>query len=238
MTIKPKTVLVLRTVDKNGRAHGGFQWPAKGLVEAPDWQNDPHCGHGLHGWLRGEGDANSGGFDWSTIKDRLWQVVEVEEDLIVELSGKVKYPRGKVLFTGDQLEAVKMIQAANPGAAVIGGVVTAGYSGKATAGDYGKATAGDSGTATAGYSGTATAGNSGTATAGNSGTATAGDYGKATAGNYGKATAGYSGIIVVSYWDKKAERQRLVVGYPGENGIEIGKAYCLNEKHELVEVTK
>ena len=202
----PKTVFVLRTVDKNGRANGGFQWPAEGLVEAPDWDPRAECGNGLHGWLRGEGDAQVGSFDWLAAEDRLWQVVEVEEDLIVSLSGKVKYPRGMVLFTGDRLAAVTMMQAAYPGAAVIAGSVTAGYRGTATAGDYATATAGDYATATAGYRGT--------------------------------ATAGDRGVIAISLWDPATSRRRLVVGYPGENGIEAGKAYRLNEKHEFVEVTK
>ena len=130
------------------------------------------------------------------------------------------------------------------------GTATAGDSGTATAGDSGTATAGDSGTATAGYSGTATAGDSGTATAGDSGTATAGDSGTATAGDSGTATAGDSGTATagysgtatagdrgelrIRYWDTKAERYRTAVAYVGEDGIEAGVAYCLDDKHQFV----
>ena len=215
----PKTVLVLRTVDKDRRAYGGFQWPERGLVEAPDWDPSARCGGGLHGWLRGEGESMDETFNVG----RLWQVVEVEESSIVHLSGKVKFPRGNVLLTGSQLEAVQEIQKLYPQAAVIGGSVTAGDSGTATAGDSGTATAGVCGTATAGYGGTATAGvrgtatagyggtatagvrgtatagDSGTATAGDSGTATAGDSGTATAGDSGTATAGYGGTATAGY---------------------------------------
>ena len=219
---KIKTVLVLRSVDKDGKAYNGFQWPKKGKVEAPDFDPEPRCGNGLHGWLRGEGDAESGGYVWGgeDFETRLWQVVEVNEKDIIQLGGKVKFPRGAVVFTGSRLEATEKIQAAYPDASVIGGVVTAGVRGTATAGDSGTATAGDSGTATAGYAGTATAGYAGTATAGDSGT----------------ATAGVRGTVVLKYWDSVKERYRVAVGYVGEDGIEANKKYCLNADGKFVEV--
>ena len=187
---KKRFVYVLRTVDKERKAHGGFQWPEKGFVEAPDWDPKPECGHGLHGWLRGEGDSSV-----SDISDkRLWQVVRVEKSTIVELGGKVKFPRGEVVLTGTCAEATALIQKKHPNAAVIRG----------------------------------------TATAGNDGTATAGNDGTATAGNDGTATAGNDGIIVLRYWD--SNRYRLVVGYPGEDGIEAGKKYRLNGDHRFEEV--
>jgi hypothetical protein len=164
-------------------------WPRKGLVKAPDWDPAPRCGHGLHGCLKGEGDADL--LNWS--ESAVWQVVEVRADEVVELSGKVKFPRGKVLISGTRKEATDLLVSSCPGSAVIGAFVTAGDCGTATAGYRGTATAGDYGTATAGYRGTATAGVRGTATAGNCGTATAGDCGTATAGNCGTATAGDCG---------------------------------------------
>ena len=198
--VKKTKVLVLRTVDKDRKAYGGFQWPEKGPVKAPDWDPTPECGHGLHGCLRGEGDGSL--LNWSP--DALWQVVEVLESEIVRLVGKVKFPKGNVLFTGSRAEATEQIRAAYPDAAVIGATVTAGNYGTATAGDYG--------------------------------TATAGNYGTATAGNYGTATAGDCGIIVLRYWDNKANRYRIVVGYPGEDGIVAGKKYRLDDNHKFVEV--
>lgn len=54
--------LVLRTSNKDGKAHGGFQWPASGMVECPDWKDNQACGNGLHGILWPEGD-------WSDIKE-------------------------------------------------------------------------------------------------------------------------------------------------------------------------
>ena len=46
---------MLRTCvrDSEGRltAHGGFIWPAHGVVECPDWKPTKACGNGLHGFL-------------------------------------------------------------------------------------------------------------------------------------------------------------------------------------------
>jgi len=103
------------------------------------------------------------------------------------------------------------------------GIATAGEDGKSTVGDYGTATAGDYGTATVGYKGTATAGYKGTATAGEGGTATAGYRGTATAGYRGTATAGDGGTIQIVWYD--GTRERIAVGYVGEDGIEPDVPY-------------
>jgi hypothetical protein len=188
-------VLVLRTCAADMSAYGGFIWPESGPVEAPDWNPKPICGYGLHGALWGEGCGEL--LSWEP--DAKWLVVEVDADTIVNLDGKVKYPRGVVVHCGTRESATAIIQAARPGAAVIGGTATAGYAGTATAGYAGTATAGNRGTATAGDAGTATAGNRGTATAGDAGTATAGNRGTATAGNRGTATAGDAGTATAGY---------------------------------------
>ena len=232
----PETVLVLRTCAADMSAYGGFVWPESGPVECPDWDPEPECGNGLHGALWGEGDGNL--LDWS--EDARWLVIEVPAHTvvdIVDLGGKVKFPRGNVVYCGDRQGAAAYIQ--RPGRAVIGGTATAGHGGmaaagrygEATAGRYGTATAGDCGTATAGRYGTATAGDRGTATAGVRGMATAGDHGTATAGYYGTATAGIGGIatageggvIQLAWWD--GTRRRVAVGYVGEDGIRAGVAY-------------
>ncbi|HEQ0041921.1 TPA: hypothetical protein VDW57_005941, partial [Pseudomonas aeruginosa] len=84
--------------------------------------------------------------------------------------------------------------------------------------------------------GTATAGYKGTATAGDWGTATAGDWGTATAGDWGTATAGEKGEVRIRYWDEKADRYRTVTGYIGEDGLEPGVAYKLDDNHRFVKV--
>lgn len=206
--------LVLRTCSRDLTSYNGFVWPESGYVECSDWNPEPICGGGLHGLLRGEGEGgllNAFG---------LWQVVEINE--WVGLGGKVKFPRGNVIFTGEKEEALKLIKERYPSAAVVFDVSTgnrgsaisgdfgtsiAGHRGSAISGGYGIAAAGDCGTAAAGHKGSATAGDNGTATAGYKGTATAGykgaatagDYGVATAGDYGAATAGDYGVATTGY---------------------------------------
>jgi hypothetical protein len=241
-------VLVLRTCKRkpDGRltAHGGFVWPESGPVASPDWNPEPICGYGLHGLLWGKGDG--GLLNWD--ESAAWLVVAVDAASIVDLGGKVKFPRGEVIFCGDRGTATDYLAANLPTDAdptsIVGATITAsGYKGTATASGYsGTATAsGYRGTATAsGDSGTATAsGDKGTATAsGYSGTATAsGDGGTATASGYsGTATAGRNGVIVLAWHD--GVRKRLVVGYVGEDGIEPGRAYQLDDSGKIVEATK
>ena len=187
-------LLVLRTCDADMKAHGGFQWPTEGHVEAPDWDPDPNrdCGGGLHGLLWGCGNASllarSG-------KAARWMVVAVDPADVADIDqpGKIRFRAAEVvLVTADRAEAIAYLVANGAtGLPVVYGT--------ATAGDYGTATAGHDGTATAGHDGTATVGDYGTATAGDYGTATAGDYGTATAGHDGTATAGHAGTATAGY---------------------------------------
>ncbi len=222
-------VLILRTSNADGTSRNNFRWPESGPVECPDWQPTAECGHGLHGALWGEGAG--GLFRWET--DARWQVVEVAAADVIDLTGKVKFPRGVVVFSGDRMSATAYLAVhGEPNRAVIGGTATAGHSGTATAGHSGTATAGDSGTATAGDSGTATAGRSGTATAGHDGTATAGRDGTATAGRDGTATAGDWGIVELRWYD--GGRDRITVGYIGEDGLLPSVAYRCDSAGEIV----
>ena len=144
-------------------------------------------------------------------------MVKVIESEIIDLGGKVKFPRCEVIFTGSQKDATDilvkeygacgniigaMVVVDDKQHAIAGkyGTAMTGYGGTATAGDEGTATAGNRGTATAGHGGTATAGIEGTATAGYEGTATAGKYGTAMAGDWGTATAGDWGTATAGDW--------------------------------------
>ena len=190
-----ETVLVLRTCAADGTSSHGFAWPTSGPVEALDWQNTEECGHGLHGWLWGCGD-------WSLkvkADKLLWLVVEVQKAVIVDLGGKVKFPKGVVVGSfGAWNDAMKFIRVRIPDEYH---TVATGDSGHASAiGDYGHASAiGDYGhaSATGDYGHASAAGYSGHASAtGHSGHASAtGEYGHASAaGDYGHASAaGYSG---------------------------------------------
>ena len=165
----------------------------------------------------------------------VWLVVRVRESEIVDLGGKVKFPRGVVVFSGSRDEAIDyLLKNGAAGCAVMyakatagnGGTATAGYKGTATAGDYGTATAGNGGTATAGYKGTATAGDHGTATAGNGGTATAGDH--------GTVAAGEGGILQIHFRDGGRRRIRTV--YVGENNVKPNTKYRLSYKGDFIPV--
>ncbi|WP_179196260.1 DUF7666 domain-containing protein [Pseudomonas aeruginosa] len=198
-----ETALVLRTCSADLTSHGGFQWPDKigAVVEAPDWKKDNRCGHGLHGWLFGQGNHDCSGTVGDA--DAKWLVVEVGLSDLIALGGKVKFPRCTIRHIGNRASATQFLIANEPraaGVAVIGATLQAGDKELCQVGAYGTATAGDEGTATAGYKGTATAGYKGTATAGYKGTATAGNWGTATAGNWGTATAGNWGTATAGNW--------------------------------------
>jgi hypothetical protein len=161
-TVPAGHVLVMRTCAADLRSYNGFVWPESGPVECANWKPLAECGNGLHGLLWGAGDGLL--LNWDA--DAKWLVVEVAAESIVDIGGKVKFPRGRVVYCGDRLSATTLIALHAPaGTSVVGGTATAGHRGAATAGDYGTATAGYGGTATAGYGGTATAGNRGTLSA-------------------------------------------------------------------------
>ena len=127
------TVLVLRTCNADMTSTNGFRWPESGPVEAPDWNPAPQCGGGLHGLLWGEGDGSL--LSWTP--DARWLVVEVPAGTTVDLGGKVKFPRGVVVYCGDRFGATAYLSFRAPGRAIVGGTATAGYRGTATAGDEG-----------------------------------------------------------------------------------------------------
>ena len=195
---------MLKTVNADFTSHGGFRWPRRGKVVAPDWDPEPVCGGGLHGLLWGEGDGRL--LDWSD--DAVWLVCKIDADTAVDLGGKIKVPEATVAHAGTRKTATAFLAAHAPGRSIVGGT--------ATARDFGTATAGYGGTATAGHRGTATAGLDGTATAGHGGTATAGD----------------GGTIVVRWQD--GNRWRLAVGYIGEADLEPNVPYRCDDNGRLV----
>ena len=93
-TNQKETVLVLRTVKADGTSHGGFQWPLEvdAVAEAPDWKPLGECGNGLHGLVNAEGNWSL--LDWGFEAKAL--IVEVEKSTVIELNGKVKFPRAVV----------------------------------------------------------------------------------------------------------------------------------------------
>ena len=97
-------MLVIRTSDPDGSSYGGFQWPTEGHVETPDWNPAPVCGQGLHG-CRTQDDPEY--LNWTNPTAR-WQLVKVNPSEVVDLDGKIKFPRGEVVYSGGRDEALKV----------------------------------------------------------------------------------------------------------------------------------
>lgn len=101
-------VVCIRTTDRDGRSHNGFQWPREigAIVTCPDWNPKPVCGGGLHG-------NRDGVQDWSLLSDAydaLWWVVGARSEETVEIgTSKVKFPRAKVLYVGAMAGAMQII---------------------------------------------------------------------------------------------------------------------------------
>ena len=250
----PATSLVLRVCRPDMTAYDGFVWPSEvgATVEAPDWRNENYCGHGLHGWLYGQGFH--GCVDHWAKEGAKWLVLEVETDSIVMLGGKCKFPRATVRFVGEKHDAATYLIAHEPravGVAVIGAridagdggtamagalsMLTGGYGATLTGGDRATLTGGDRATLTGGHGATLTGGDCATLTGGYGATLTGGDRATLTGGYGATLTGGDRAELRIRYWDAKADRWRTAIAYVGENGIKAGVAYRLNGKHEFVE---
>ena len=246
--------LALRTSNADGTSHGGFQWPLEigSIVTCDDWEPEAKCGNGLHGLLDGWGDYDL----LSSEADALWQIVEVDRDKCVEINGKVKFESCVLKYSGDMATAMTMISDYQIGLLlkmVESNVDSASgdYSQLAASGDYSQLAASgyNSQLAASGdYSKLAASGDySQLAASGhNSQLAASGDYSKLAAygrksiavctGLKGSVLAGDDCCIALAWWDDDKERYRLVVGYVGEDGIESGKNYCLNDDHKFTEI--
>jgi hypothetical protein len=84
----------------------------------------------------------------------------------------------------------------------------------------------------------ARAGEHGTAISGVGGTSIAGVRGVATSGIGGTATAGHRGVIILDFWDKASQSLVRRVAAVGEDGIEAGKRYRLDDGGRFVEVAQ
>lgn len=213
--------LVLRCCNPNMTSHGGFEWPKSGPVSCPDWDPKPECGNGLHGWLWGEGCISQGVYPGSDLDSLAWLLVEVEAAEVVDLQGKVKFPRGDVVYCGDRRAAAEHLArlrgadrpilffdrtGGDVSTVVVadGGTARSGTRGNSVAGDYGTArsgmfgrsTAGEDATAVSGFRGTSSSGYSGTSVSGRDGSSVSGARGRSAAGDCGTAVSGRRGSSV------------------------------------------
>lgn len=216
-----KTSLVLRTSNADGTSHNGFQWPASGPVECPDWNPTAQCGNGLHGLVWGEGD-------WSLLNsthDALWQVVEVDTESIVHIDKqKVKFPRGLVVYSGGMAEAITMVlNHEQRFKETLAEIIKAAKKAKtdSSGNSSTSASSGDSSTSASSgdYSTSASSGNS-------SKSAAKGENTIAMASGIDcTVQAGENGCFASAYYDDKTKRNRILVAHVGEKGIKADTPY-------------
>ncbi len=268
-------MLGLRTCNAKLQGFGGFRWPRKGWVEAPDWTPEPTvngvCRGGLFFLPWGEGDVGR----LSPEPDAVWMVVAVDSATVVHIGGKAKAPKAEVVFCGQRDEAVAyLLSNGGAGKAVVyaritggdnstltggygstltggygstltggyGSTLTGGYGSTLTGGDNSTLTGGDhstltggyGSTLTGGYGSTLTGGYGSTLTGGDGSTLTGGDHSTLTGGDGSTLTGGDNSTLQFYRWDSMANRRRVVVAYVGEDGIEAGVAYRLNNSGKVV----
>ena len=223
-------VHVLRSCTNKLTSKGGFQWPESGMVGCKDWNSNPVCGGGLHGWLRGVGNLSAS--PYTDPANHKWLVVRVLESDIVRVTenggGKVKFPQGKVVFVGNLKEAVEKLATLEDivNLPVIGKVHHTGKHGNSISGDYGHSTSGDYGKSTSGYRGHSTSGDYGQSTSGDYGQSISGSYrGHSTSGDYGQSTSEYRGQSI------SGDRGQVKAGM---EGLLILRAQSLGGKQLLL----
>jgi len=148
-------VLILRRCDKSRISKNGFKYPegVGAAVASPDWNSEPQCGNGLHGWPWGFGLGEGMDYDINDV----WLVIGAKPaDIVGELDNglKCKFKEGVIRYDGNFAGALGFIRdgfhaciqamAAMPADAVGGEVSKGDYSKHASSGYYSKhASSGD-----------------------------------------------------------------------------------------------
>jgi hypothetical protein len=188
-TVTPNSIgYILRCNASDLTSNNKFQWVSNGAVEAPDWQPTEECGNGLHGWLWGEGE-HTVSYHWDNQK-AVWLVAAVWLTDVIDLEGKVKFPRAWVVYSGNRDEATREIVKLGSKKPVMFVNLTAGdneslvggFQARLTGGNYSTNKGGIRSTNTGGYGSTNTGGYGSTNKGGNGSTNTGGDYSTNTGG--------------------------------------------------------
>ena len=147
--------LIIRSVSEDFTSTNNFKWSKKGIVKCPDWNPIMNCGNGLHGLRLNQNDPGV----W--YEDGKLLLLEVEENKIIDLGGKCKFPEANVLKVFDAMEELtnylyeqkiniegmyRRTQSTDLSVKWIGGtrsILTAGNSSTLTAGDHAVLKAGD-----------------------------------------------------------------------------------------------
>jgi hypothetical protein len=251
--------LFMKTTDKDGKAHGGFQWPLEvgATVTAPDWEPTKECDNGLHGILNGEGGIGHLSFE----PDALWWIVEADD--AIDLDGRHKFQSCKIVAFGKREQITPMMRRMTGGAVdglietgadrstLAGGacsILTGGYGSMLTGGNCSTLTGGDfsiitsvdGSTLTGGFGSIITGSARSNITGGHESTLTGG-YGSTIVGGCGSTLMGghestlTSGIqSTLIFWRMVKLCRRAIVAHVGENGILPNKAYRANKDHTAV----
>jgi hypothetical protein len=196
-TVTPESIgYILRCNAPDLTSKNQFQWVSQGPVEAPDWQPINKCGNGLQGWLWGEGNhtvSNHG-----DNQKAVWLVAAVWLVDVIDLEGKVKFPRAWVVYSGNRDEATREIVKLGSKKPVMFVNLTAGdneslvggFQARLTGGDYSTNKGGDRSTNTGGDGSTNKGGDYSTNTGGIRSTNTGGDRSTNTGGYRSTNTGG------------------------------------------------
>jgi hypothetical protein len=195
---KTSHILVLRKCGKGLISHNGFQWNEGAPTVAPDWNNEPVCGGGLHGLPWGEGSAGLlDGSVWMCV------LVDAENGYLCDegdLTDKCKFRRAEDASVGTKEEVIaNIVKYAPKDARTNFATQKAGYMATQTAGDGATQKAGDGATQKAGDGATQKAGYMATQTAGGGATQKAVYGATQTAGDGATQTAGYGATQKAGY---------------------------------------
>jgi hypothetical protein len=192
--------LVMKVVGPDMRSYGGFLWPESGYVEAPDWDPQPTCGRGLHGWLNGQGDYTCQSF--TEIDGAKWLILEV--DNFIDLVGKVKFQSCTVVHCGTRQTATNYLLQAGISGPIIGVTISGGPNSRVSGGDGSTVSGGPNSRVSGGDGSTVSGGpNSrvsgvdGSTVSGGPNSRVSGGDGSTVVGGYGSTVSGGDGSTVV-----------------------------------------
>ena len=226
-TNKDGDVLILKRIKPNRKGYGEFIYPSGvgTVITAPDWNSEPKCGGGIHGWPWGFGLGE--GVDYDTLND-IWLVLsEKPENVVGELEKgwKCKARAPRIVFEGtftqvwglvcaEQSAIIKqMARGPDSNLAASGdgsnlaasgdgsNLAASGPGSKLAASGYGSklaASGPDSNLAASGYGSKIAASGDGSNLA-----ASGPDSNLAASGNGCRAKAGKRGAMALAYWDEK-----------------------------------
>ena len=102
------SVLVLRVINMDGTSgpKNNFMNSTEvgAIIKCPDWDETRVCGNGLHGWPWGVGRK-----DKYHHENKIWQVVKADPKKGVHIGGKAKWPEFEVVYSGNQIDAMKLL---------------------------------------------------------------------------------------------------------------------------------